>query len=237
MTKLVLDQKEAYPILGTDILVVDTLIMRDSSALILNPMKNDNFIHARITSFGKGCQIIGRGKNGGMGKHGARGLSQSAPCRNGFSGKDGSLGERGNDATNLSLYLTVLNIHGSLTIDLNGGDGGSGGKGGQGGDGGSGTRVCAAGNGGDGGNGAIGGDGGNGGALSINCKQCPDLHLLIGEKIIIKNYGGFGGVGGDGGSGGQAGLGPVRDGKNGKRGIEGVRAVQGKTGLISVIGN
>jgi len=85
-----------------------------------------------------------------------------------------------------------MRINGSLIIDLNGGDGGNGGEGSRGGDGGAGTRVCPAGDGGGGGNGADGGNGGNGGAFSISCKQCPDLHLLMGEKLIIKNYGGFG---------------------------------------------
>ncbi len=122
----------------------------------------------------------------------------------------------------------MLKINGSLTINLNGGDGGKGGGGGRGGDGGSGTRVCSAGDGGGGGDGANGGDGGNGGAFSINCKQCPNFHLMLGEKLIIKNYGGVGGIGGDAGAGGLAGLGPVKDGKNGSRGIEGSHAAEGK---------
>jgi len=220
--------------LGTDIIVVDTLVMNDSSSIILNSSKQDNFIHVKIASFGKGCMIFGHGLNGAPGKQGENGLTQSSPCRNGSSGKDALPGERGKDAINLSLYLNVMKINGSLIINLNGGDGGNGGGGGHGGGGGSGTRVCPAGDGGGGGNGADGGDGGNGGAFSISCKQCQDLHLLVGDKLIIKNYGGFGGVGGDGGQGGQAGLGPVRDGKNGLRGTEGKHASQGKAGLITL---
>src|SRR6185369_6353968 len=99
------------------------------------------------------------------------------------------------------------------------------------------TRVCAAGDGGNGGNGAEGGDGGNAGAFSINCKQCSNLHLIMGEKLILKNYGGFGGVGGDAGAGGQAGLGPLRDGKNRQRGAEGKHAVQGTARLLTLNGN
>ncbi len=237
LNTLVLKPKEKFQILGTDILVVDTLVMKDSSSIILNPLKKDNFIHAKIVSIGKGCSIAGHGANGTSGKNGERGITQSAPCRNGLPGKDAYSGERGNDAVNFSFYVTTLKVNGSLIINLNGGDGGNGGKGGRGGDGGSGTRVCPAGNGGAGGNGAAGGDGGNGGALSINCKQCADLNLIVGEKLIIKNFGGFGGAGGDSGQGGQAGLGPVRDGKNGTRGTEGAHASQGKTGLVTINGN
>jgi len=237
LNKLVIEAKEKYQILGTDIIVVDTLVMNDSSSIILNSSKQDNFIHAKIASIGKGCTIYGHGMDRISGKQGENGITQSSPCRNGSPGKNGSPGERGRDAINLSLYLTVMKINGSLMVTLNGGDGGKGGNGGRGGDGGSGTRVCAAGDGGNGGNGADGGDGGNGGAFSFNCKNCPDLHLILGEKLIIKNYGGFGGVGGDGGLGGQAGLGPVKDGKNGQRGIEGTHAAQGKIGLITLNGN
>ena len=237
LNKLVLEAKEKYQILGSDIIVVDTLVMNDSSSIILNSSKMDNFIHAKIASFGNGCAIYGRGESGALGKKGESGATQSSPCRNGAPGKNASAGERGKDAINLSLYLTIMKINGSLIINLNGGDGGKGGSGGRGGDGGSGTRVCQAGDGGNGGNGADGGDGGNAGAFSISCKQCSNLHLLMGEKLIVKNYGGFGGVGGDAGAGGQAGLGPLRDGKNGQRGIEGKHATQGKAGLLTLNGN
>ncbi len=185
---------------------------------------------------GKGCGIKGHGKNGVPGKAGENGLTQSAPCRDGLPGKDGHLGEPGKEASNLSLYLSNFRINGSLLINVNGGDGGDGGQGGRGGDGGSGTRVCTAGDGGNGGNGSPGSDGGHGGTVNITCQHCPDLHLLLGEKLIIKNYGGFGGVGGDGGLGGQAGLG-VKDGKNGQRGRDGKRANQGKTGSINLSKN
>lgn len=237
LNKLVLLPKEKYQILASDILVVDTLVMQDSSSIVLNSLKKDNFLHAKISSIGKGCAIIGRGINGISGKSGEQGTTQSSPCRDGTSGKNAAVGERGIDGVNFSLYITTLKINGSLIIDLNGGDGGHGGKGGRGGDGGSGSRVCPAGDGGNGGNGADGGDGGNGGALSISCSQCPDLHLIMGEKLIVTNYGGFGGLGGDGGLGGQAGLGPVRDGKNGQRGAEGTHASQGKTGVVILNGN
>jgi hypothetical protein len=237
LSKLVIEAKEKYQILGTDIIVVDTLVMNDSSAIILNSSKQDNFIHAKIASFGKGCMIFGHGIDGAAGKLGQNGVTQSSPCRSGSPGKVASSGERGRDATNLSIYFSVMKINGSILVNLNGGDGGKGGAGGRGGDGGSGTRVCPAGDGGKGGDGGDGGDGGNGGAFSIFCKQCFDLHMIMGEKLIVKNYGGFGGIGGDGGLGGQAGLGPVKDGKNGQRGTEGQHASEGKSGLITLNGN
>jgi len=220
--------------LGSDILVLDTLIMRDSASILLNSAKKDNFIHVKVMVVGKGCVIIGRGKNGISGQSGVAGLTQSSPCRDGIPGKEGHPGEPGRDAINLSLYLLNLRINGSLEINLNGGDGGDGGLGGRGGDGGSGTRVCAAGNGGRGGDGSAGGDGGSGGTVSISCKQCPDLHLLMNDRLVIKNYGGFGGIGGNGGFGGQAGLGPVKDGNDGQRGKDGSRAAQGKTGSVNL---
>src|SRR6478735_7318946 len=102
LNKLVLEAKEKYQILGSDIIVVDTLVMNDSSSIVLNSLKVDNFIHAKIASFGYGCAIYGYGKNGISGRQGESGATQSAPCRNGAPGKNASAGERGKDAVNLS---------------------------------------------------------------------------------------------------------------------------------------
>jgi len=63
--------------------------MKDSSSIILNPSKLDNFIHVKkIASFGKGCIIFGHGASGIPGKQGEDGVTQSAPCRNGSAGKE-----------------------------------------------------------------------------------------------------------------------------------------------------
>lgn len=221
----------------SDIIVVDTLIMKDSSSIILNMGKTNNFIHAKEVWVGKNCSIIGQGANGNAGNAGANGLISRSPCRSGAPGSNAAIGLQGQKATNLSLYFNDLIINGSIIVNLNGGDGGDGGKGGRGGDGGSGTRVCGAGDGGKGGNGANGGVGGDGGNVTINCKNCDDLHLIMGSKLIVKNFGGFGGIGGDGGTGGQAGLGPAGDGKNGQRGIDGDSAAQGKTGAVNLSRN
>ncbi len=232
LAKLSLSKGEKYLIQASDILVVDTLVMADSSQIVLNRDKKDNFIHAKIAIIGEGCSINGFGLKGKDGVSGNNGQEQLSPCRQGGPGKDADQGLAGNHGNNLFIYSDDIQINGSLTINLNGGDGGDGGKGGQGGGGGPGTRVCTGGDGGQGGSGARGGHGGDGGTLTINCFRCPDFQILIGTRLHIKNYGGFGGLGGQAGRGGLAGLGPVRDGKNGQRGFHGEEGETGKNGAI-----
>jgi hypothetical protein len=234
LDKLEILPKQEYKIAGSDVLVVDTLMMRDSSRIFLNRDAKENIINAKMVVIGKGCVINGRGKSGLTGKVGAAGNRQNAPCRNADAGKDGEIGKPGSDGLNLSFYSSQLKIEGSLTIDLNGGDGGNGGRGGKGGDGGPGTKLCKGGNGGDGGNGGNGAVGGNGGKLQMTCKTCTDLYTIQGTKLVFKNYGGFAGSGGIGGIGGQAGLGSAKDGKNGKRGIAGLDGVAGKPGAFTI---
>lgn len=231
LDKLEIKAKQEYIIEGSDVLVVDTLIMRDSSRIILNREKRETIINAKVLIANKGAQIIGNGLAGENGKTGANGARQIAPCRVGGHAKEGSSGARGNDGLNLSLYVNQLTISGSLIIDLNGGNGGNGGKGGRGGDGGGGTRVCRGGNGGIGGNGGNGGDGGNAGKLVMRCTQCQNLHVL--DQLFIKNYGGFAGFGANGGAGGLAGLGTNGDGKNGAKGVAGINGVAGKQGVVT----
>jgi len=233
LTKLSLNKSEKYFIQASDILVVDSLIMADSAQIILNRDKSVNFIHAKIAIIGTGCSIVGSGTKGEDGKHGVIGLEQESPCRQGGIGKDGTNGLNGTNGNTLFIYSDDIQIKGSLTFNLNGGDGGDGGDGGQGGGGGPGTRVCQGGDGGQGGSGSRGGNGGNGGNLSIICKRCPDYQVLMGGKLHIKNYGGFGGLGGEAGRGGLAGLGPIKDGKNGQRGYHGEEGETGKNGSIT----
>ena len=235
LAKLVLAKNEKYVIDGTDILVTDTLIMGDSSEIVLNPHKKDNFIHAKVTIVGNGCLIFGVGSSSKKGKEGTAGIDQVGPCLLGRNGGNGYPGSSGLPANNLFLYFTELNITGSLTINLNGGDGGDGGDGGRGGSGGPGTRVCAGGNGGNGGNGANGGNGGDAGNLSIQCKNCPTVRGLIHTFLIVKNYGGYAGLAGEGGVGGSSGLGPFNDGVYGKRGMSGKEGVEGKSGAINFL--
>lgn len=234
LDRLELKSKEEYKIVGSDILVVDTLIMGDSSRIILNKDVKENIINAKVVIAGYGSLILGHGLNATSGKIGAAGKRQTVPCRNGEDGTDGGGGIVGTDGINMSFYTTQLIIKGSLIINLNGGDGGVGGKGGKGGDGGGGTKVCKGGNGGNGGKGGSGGNGGHGGVLTFNCKKCDDLHQIEGTKLVIKSYGGYAGTGGVGGSGGQAGLSPLQDGKSGKRGIAGADGLTGTTGAASI---
>jgi hypothetical protein len=228
-----LQRKEVYEIQGTDILVVDTLVMNDSSRLILNSSKKDNFIHAKRIIAGRGAMITGRGEKGTEGKAGTNGTSFGGPCRDGSDGSAGSPGDHGKDAVNLSIYTNELTIRGTLIIDLNGGDGGSGGKGGAGGDGSAGTKLCRGGSGGNGGNGSNGGDGAIAGNLTITTPLGPELRSRLIDKLFVKLFGGFGGQAGEGGSGGQRGLGP-KEGIMGKKGLAGAPGKPGKKGAISL---
>lgn len=233
LEKLILGQGEKYLIQASDILVVDTLIMADSAQIILNHEKKDNYIHAKIAIIGKGCVINGAGLKGKDGASGSNGPDQASPCRQGAVGADGTDGLTGKNGVNVFIYSDDIQINGSLTINVNGGDGGQGGNGGQGGGGGPGTRVCAGGDGGQGGSGARGGNGGDGGNITIDCKRCPEYPIWLGHKLYVKNYGGFAGLGGQAGRGGLTGLGPVRDGKNGIRGFHGEEGLEGKNGAVN----
>jgi hypothetical protein len=235
--KLVVPAKNVYKITTTDIIVVDTLIMNDSSTIELNTAKKENFIHAKHFIARNGARIMGVGEKGTHGKDGSRGNTPDGPCIDGTPGHHGTGGSHGDSGVNLFMYLNQLTITGSLTIDLRGSDGGDGGNGGQGGGGSMGTRVCIGGTGGPGGNGGTGGNGGNGGSLTIASKDSDYLRGLLGHQLIVKNYAGFGGVGGEAGAGGLAGLGAQgmtsKDGRIGQRGRKGLDGLTGKEGAIN----
>ena len=232
MNALRLHQKEIYELKGSDIIVLDTLVMGDSSTLILNKGVADNFIHAKKMIVGKGATINGRGIPGESGKPGAKGIYSGSPCRDGSDGQSGSAGASAGNAVNVFLYVTDLTIKGTLIVDLTGGDGGPGGRGGAGGDGSPGTKLCAGGSGGAGGAGMAGGDGGNGGNFTITSPFGTELRPRVGDKIIVKSFGGFGGQGGEGGAGGQRGLGSMKDGATGRKGTNGSNGKAGKPGGI-----
>ncbi len=237
LTKLVLEPKQVYELKGSDILVVDTLIMKDSATIILNKLKPDNFIHAKAAIFYRGSMIDGKGVYGIKGRTGRTGLSPLSPCTDGGPGSAGGGGSDGGKGTNLSIYLLDITLKGTLTIDVSGGDAGDGGKGGAGGGGGPGTRPCAGGKGGDGAAGAKGGDGGQAGVIAFNSPRIPELRLMLGGPIIIRNYGGNHGLGGEGGAAGYSGLSPVgnnkMDGKPGRKGAKAKDGVAGKSGAIN----
>ncbi len=229
VSKLVIKANQKYVLSESDILVADTLIMMDSSTLVLNKLKRDNFVRARIAIFGNHCIIDGRGENGAAGRNGKQGFTPSGPCLDGSPGKDGTNGLDGTHGINLFLYLEVIKIKGQLIVDLTGGKGGRGGNGGMGGGGSQGTIHCVGGNGSNGGNAAAGGDGGNGGSLTFNSKKTPAASKWIGTKILVRNTGGGYGLPGKVGYHGSAGLGPSR--RNGKDGEPGLESKGGLAGL------
>lgn len=237
LAKLALKPKEIFELRDSDILVVDTLVMMDSSKIILNRLTPDNFIHARTAIFHRGSMIEGKGVRGLPGRGGRPGLSSSGPCTDGEPGTVGSEGTNGAVGTNLFLYFSDIILRGNLIIDVSGGDAGDGGAGGTGGGGGSGTRICAGGMGGSGGAGANGGNGGNAGTVTFNAPRIPELRSMLGTKIIVRNYGGNLGVGGQGGGGGFSGLSPTgntkMEGKPGRKGHKGKDGVPGKSGAIN----
>lgn len=237
MDKLEVKAGESFEITGTDILVVDTLVMQDSSRIILNREKADNFIHAKVIRIGKGCMIMGKGDNGTDGASGYGGYTAEGPCKDGVAGRNGTAGTASQNGVNLFLYFDQLIITGNLSFELSGGNGGDGGRGGNGGGGSPGTRLCSGGNGGNGGNGANGGNGGNGGNLTLTCNNCADLRNLLGGKIKVRTYGGNGGLGGEGGHPGLAGLVNAgqasQDGALGTKGKTGQSGVRGKDGAIN----
>ncbi len=234
---LILKPKEVYKIIESDILVVDSLVMGDSSTIILDMTKNESFLHFKAIQIGKGCSIVGRGKDGLKGKDGLRGKSGSGPCADGFNGANGGKGTVGMPGSNLSIYLSRINILGSLTIDVAGGDGGKGGKGGNGGNGTGGTKLCQGGDAGNGGNGGDGTKGGDGATLQVFCKNCAtNLLLLENKKIFYRVFGGAAGDGGEQGSAGNPGLG-VKEGRIGKDGLSGKQGIAGATGSYRLIVN
>ena len=237
LSKLILKPKEVYELKESDILVLDSLIMMDSSKIILNKLKPDNFIHAKGAVFHRGSMIDGKGVHGIKGRTGRTGASPSSPCTDGGPGLAGSEGTHGGQGINLFLYFSDVKFKGPLIIDVAGGDAGDGGNGGSGGGGGQGTRPCKGGDGGQGGKGSNGGNGGNAGTVTFNASRIPELRSMLGSQIIIRNFGGNQGLGGDGGGGGFSGLSPVgnskMDGKMGRKGLKGKDGLPGKPGSIN----
>jgi hypothetical protein len=229
VSKLVIPANTTYELQNSDILVADTLILEDSSRFVLNKLKPENYIRARVVIFGNFCTIDGRGINGQPGKLGQNGFSPIGPCSNGATGKNGGRGLDGTPGVNLFLYIDDVKFNGKVFIDLSGGNGGKGGDGGSGGSGSPGTVHCHGGNGGNGGNAGQGGNGADGGTLTLNSSRNPFIRNLIGTLIHVYTYGGLPGPQGNVGSSGQAGLGPSR--KNGKNGVPGSDAPTGIAGV------
>src|SRR5687767_14059499 len=86
VSKLVIKSHDTYTLDQSDILVADTLVMMDSSRLVLNKLKTENFIRAKVALFGSYCVIDGKGVTGQAGREGRHGLSYNGPCRDGLPG-------------------------------------------------------------------------------------------------------------------------------------------------------
>jgi hypothetical protein len=226
---LVIKSKESYELKNSDILVADTLIMEDSSRLVLNRLKKENYIRAKVAIFGNYCVIDGRGLDGQPGRDGYSGSTPFGPCSDGTPGRNGTRGLDGTPGVNLFMYLDEVKIHDKFIIDLSGGNGGRGGSGGNGGGGSPGTVHCNGGNGGNGGNAGQGGNGANGGTLTLSSQKHPYIEKLIGDRINVYTHGGLPGEQGRVGNRGPAGLGPSR--KNGKNGAPGLEAPNGLAGI------
>ena len=239
VSKLVIKPHEIFDLGQSDILVADTLIMMDSSTLVLNKLKSENFIRVMVAKFGRQCVIDGRGADGQSGRNGINGVTPIGPCINGSSGKDGTKGLDGTKGINLSLYLEKVSIAGNLTIDVSGGNGGKGGNGGNGGGGSPGTLHCFGGDGGNGGSAGPGGNGGKGGVLTMTVPVPQLIRDLIGEKkLLIKYAGGGMGPSGKGGYHGGAGLGPSkRNGKDGEPGTYNKNGLVGEKGDLIIEAN
>lgn len=234
MNRLIIKKGESFSFNESDIVVADTLIMEDSSSIVLNRLKKENYLHTKVLIVGKNCSIQGYGVNGKQGRTGRSGASPLGPCKSGADGTPGVRGLDGTSGVNLFLYLDKITLKGPLVIDLHGGDGGVGGKGGDGGTGTSGTVHCKGGDGGLGGNAGTGANGGNGGSLTIRCPA--GLSEAVQKEIKVKNHGGQFGKGGRGGYPGSAGLGPNRkNGKQGMPGAEGLDGGLGKNGAINIV--
>jgi hypothetical protein len=232
--KLVLKTGEVYTLSPSDIIVADTLIMMDSSRIVLNGLKRENYIRVGVAILGNHCVIDGEGIHGKPGKPAkAHGIPQGGPCQTGLAGRNGLRGLDGGPGTDLFLYIDKIRSTGRLTIILSGGNGGNGGDGATGGGGNPGTVHCHGGDGGRGGDGGSGGYGGNGGNLTVGGTDQIMVRSLIGNQIVVLNRGGNYGYGGISGPGGPSGRGPGR--KNGKEGAHGINGHNGHIGYRGTI--
>jgi hypothetical protein len=233
VSTLVIKQNEIYRLSPSDIIVADTLIMMDSSKIILNPLKTENFIRAGVVMIGNNCSIEGKGTNGTRGRNGIAGNTPIGPCKNGSAGRDGARGLDGTPGIKLFLYIDKVNTFGSLTVDLSGGNGGDGGNGGPGGGGSPGTNQCNGGNGGNGGNAGAGGNGGDGGILTLGGKEARDVRKKLGTTLKVFTKAGTFGYGGILGHSGPPGLGPNK--RYGKGGLAGQDGHDGRPGTMGTI--
>lgn len=225
---LEIPKKSSYELKG-DTLILDELIMHDSSSIILKHSSSTCYIRVNKLKIGKQCWIVGSGMNGTSARPATDAEISEGPCNHGKPGAVGKNGANGERGKNLTLEVTELesNLY-PLLLRLNGGNGGDGGSGGNGGNGSKSTIHCDC-HGGNGGNGGNGGDGGAGGTLIFRCAQCPS-NLLSSGVIKFNLQGGYSGYGGEGGRGGAIGTGAMQTSKRGANGKHGQRGKNGTEG-------
>jgi hypothetical protein len=220
--------------LDRDTLVVDELVLDDSSRILLT--KQVSVIRAKRILIGSGCAIIGQGEKGADGKNGRSFAEASGVCRAGLNGEPGKVGTKGRAGKYLVLETAELQIKSTLNIELAGGNGGDGGKGGNGSAGSWTTIHCEA-NGGSGGNGGNGGNGGSGGNIFLIVTNQNVLELA--GKINLINRGGYRGLGVEGGRAGQHGTGSrgnkSKNGQAGKIGADGEYGKEGRPLFYSIV--
>jgi hypothetical protein len=233
INKLLIKPKEVFEFGSSDIIVADTLVMMDSSKIVLNGLKSENYLRSKVAIIGKNCWISGKGINGKDGYNGSKGKTFNGPCQPGGPARNGARGLDGGPGINLFLYLDQIIVNGALVIDLSGGNAGDGGEGGEGGGGSPGTLHCNGGNGGKGGDGGAGGNGGRGGNLTFVGSDQVMVRMMLGSQIIVNTIGGNRGYGGMPGIGGAPGLGPSK--KHGKPGLKGTPGERGRSGDNGVI--
>src|SRR5882672_9507145 len=93
-----------------DTFLLDSLVMRDSSILLLDMRHNSCLIRTNYFSAGNGVLIVGVGHDGKRGSDGTGGID--------LAGRDGTYGSPG---INLTLNFSNLSLQGQLEIDLYGG--------------------------------------------------------------------------------------------------------------------
>ncbi|HAC23333.1 MAG TPA: hypothetical protein DCE81_00285 [Cytophagales bacterium] len=145
LDKLWLKTGEQYEVHASDILVIDTLVMNDSSRIVFRNGKTQNFIHCKSATLGKGAIVEAEGIAGARGEKGKNGQNSNGPCSNGTNATPGKPGEPGSSGGSISLYWDHLTLTGRFIVSIPGGDGGDGGEGGGGGRGASGASVSAGG--------------------------------------------------------------------------------------------
>jgi hypothetical protein len=225
---LEIQKKSSYE-LKSDTLILDELIMHDSSSLVLKHSSATSYIKINKLKIGKQCWFIGSGINGISARPANDADISEGPCNHGKPGPNGKNGSNGERGKNLTLEIAQLESSMyPLLLRLNGGNGGDGGSGGNGGNGSKSTIHCDC-HGGNGGNGGNGGDGGAGGTFTFRCAQCP-ANLLASEVIKFNLHGGYSGYGGEGGRGGAIGSGAMQTSKRGTNGRHGERGKNGQEG-------